>query len=92
MGQFEIVAEDFVQRYLSENDYKYAGGQIPLKKSFHTDIVQIIEIISSGVAYGFLKELGADIYKKNKTRTLQQTNETKCTAFYFTKEGRVYGH
>ena len=65
MSQLEVIAENFVEKYLSENDHRYAEEEIPLKKSFLPNIINILEIIySSGVAYGILKELGADIYKK----------------------------
>lgn len=34
MSQLEAVAEDFIQKYLLENDYRYAGEEVSLKQSF----------------------------------------------------------
>lgn len=88
MNQLKFVAENFVEKYMSENDYKYAVEEIPLKKSFLPDIVNILEIIySSGIAYGILKELGADIYKKVKQEIIKKYVKPNVKPYILLKRG-----
>lgn len=68
MAQFDDIAERFTTKMLQEYDYKYGNPEIPLNKAFFPDVVEVIEVISHGNAYGILKELGADIYKTIKTK------------------------
>ena len=66
MSQFNIIAEEFTTKYTQEYDFRYAGRGIPLNKAFLPNVVEVVEVISSSIAYGILKELGADIYKTIK--------------------------
>jgi hypothetical protein len=79
MAQFNDIADKFTTKYLEEYDYKYGNPDIPLNKAFFPDAVEVIEIISSGIAYGILKELGADVYK---------TIKEKLVAYYLAKYKR----
>lgn len=88
MSQLEVIAENFVEKYLSENDHRYAEEKIPLKKSFLPNIINILEIIySSGVAYGILKELGADIYKKIKQEIIKKYVKQNVKPYILLKRG-----
>ena len=77
MNQFNPIAEDFTKKYVEEYDYKYSNSEIPLNKAFMPNIIEVIKIASSVVAYGILKEMGADIYKNIKG---------KMTEYYLNKK------
>ena len=68
MAQFNDVAEKFTIKYMEEYDFKYAKPEIPLNKAFLPNVIEVVTGISSGIAYGILKELGTDIYKTIKTK------------------------
>jgi hypothetical protein len=68
MNQLNAIAENFTKKYVEEYDYKYSNPELPLNKAFLPNITEVIEILSSAVAYGILKEMGADIYKNIKTK------------------------
>ena len=68
MDQFNIVAEDFTRKYLEEYDYKYGNEEIPLNKAFLPNVAEVIDILSTGIAYGILKQLGKDIYNAIKMK------------------------
>ena len=71
MSQFNIIAEEFTTKYTQEYDFRYAGRGIPLNKAFLPNVVEVVEVISSSIAYGILKELGADIYKTIKAKLVE---------------------